>query len=82
MDTNVDELHHQLVMDLEASVTCCNMLVQRMDFEVENLQQKSETELDSQTKVRLLIKNGTLEELQKMVDRQTGALTLLLTVCN
>ncbi|OBT69586.1 hypothetical protein VE03_00846 [Pseudogymnoascus sp. 23342-1-I1] len=82
MDTEVDEPHHQLVMDLDASVTCCRMLVRRMDSEVEDLQQKSGTGLDAQSKIKLLIKNGTLEELQKMVDRQTGALTLLLTVCN
>lgn len=82
MDTDVDEPHHQLVMDLDASVTCCRMLVRRIDSEVEDLQQKSGTGLDAQSKVKLLMKNGTLEELQKMVDRQTGALTLLLTVCN
>ncbi|OBT50402.1 hypothetical protein VE04_09602 [Pseudogymnoascus sp. 24MN13] len=82
MDTDVDEPHHQLVMDLDASVTCCRMLVRRIDSEVEDLQQKSGTGLDAQSKIKLLMKNGTLEDLQKMVDRQTGALTLLLTVCN
>ena len=82
MDTDMDEPHHQLVMDLEASVTCCRMLVRRMDSEVEDLQQNSGTGLDAQNKIKLVVKNGTLEELQKMVDRQTSALTLLLTVCN
>ena len=82
MDADVDEPHHQLVMDLEASVTCCRMLVRRIDSEVEDIRQNSSTDLDAQSKIKLLIKNGTLEELQKMVDRQTSALTLLLTVCN
>jgi guanine nucleotide-binding protein G(i) subunit alpha len=82
MDADMDEPHHQLVMDLEASVTCCRMLVRRMDSEVEDLQQNSGTGLDAQNKIKLVIKNGALEELQKMVDRQTSALTLLLTVCN
>ena len=82
MDTDMDEPHHQLVMDLEASVTCCRMLVRRMDSEVEDLQQNSGTGLDAQNKIKLVVKNGTLEELQKMVDRQTSALTLLLTACN
>jgi guanine nucleotide-binding protein G(i) subunit alpha len=82
MDTDVDEPHHQLVMDLEASVTCCRMLVRRMDSEVEDLQQNSGSGPDAQNKIKLIVKNGTLEELQKMVDRQTSALTLLLTVCN
>ncbi|RDL42542.1 Uncharacterized protein BP5553_02521 [Venustampulla echinocandica] len=82
MDTNMDEPHHQLAMDLEASVNCCRMLVRRLDSEVEDLQQNSETGIDAQNKIKLVLKNGTLEELQKMVDRQTSALTLLLTVCN
>ncbi len=82
MKTDIDEPHHQLVMDLEASVTCCRMLVRRMDSEVEDLQQNSGTGLDAHNKVKLMVRNGTLEELQKMVDRQTSALTLLLTVCN
>jgi guanine nucleotide-binding protein G(i) subunit alpha len=66
MDTDMDEPHHQLVMDSE----------------VEDLQQNSGTGLDAQNKIKLVVKNGTLEELQKMVDRQTSALTLLLTACN
>jgi guanine nucleotide-binding protein G(i) subunit alpha len=82
MGTDMDEPHHQLVMDLEASVTCCRMLVHRIDSQVEDLQQNSGTGLDALNKIKLVVKNGTLEELQKMVDRQTSALTLLLTVCN
>lgn len=82
MDSDIDEPHHQLVMDLEASVTYCRMLVRRIDTEVEDLQQNIGMGLDAQNKIKLLLKNGSLEELQKMVDRQTSALTLLLTICN
>lgn len=82
MDIDMGEPHYQLVMDLEASVACCRMLVRRMDSEVEDLRQNSGTGLDAQDKIKLMARNGTLEELQKMVDRQTSALTLLLTVCN
>jgi guanine nucleotide-binding protein G(i) subunit alpha len=82
METDIDEPHHQLVMDLEASVTYCRMLVRRIDTEVEDLQQNIGVGLDAQSKIKLLLKNGSLEELQKMVDRQANALTLLLTICN
>lgn len=82
MDTDINDPHHQLVMDLETSVTCSRMLVRRMDSEIEDLQQNSGIGLDAQNKIKLVFKNGALEELQKMVDRQTSALTLLLTVCN
>lgn len=74
--------HHQLVMDLEVSITCCRMLTHKMDTEISELYRNTENVLDAQSKVKLMVKNGTLEELQKMVERQTGALTLLLTVCN
>jgi guanine nucleotide-binding protein G(i) subunit alpha len=74
--------HHQLVMDLEVSVTCCWMLFHKMDSEVSELYRNADNTLDSQSKLKLLVKNGTLEGLQKMVEQQTGALTLLLTVCN
>lgn len=74
--------HHQLVMDLEISVTCCRMLTHKVESEVSELSRNADDELDSQSKAKLMVKNGTLEELQKMVQRQTSALTLLLTVCN
>jgi len=82
MDADVDEPHHQLVMDLEASVTYCRMLARRIDTEVEDLQHNLGIGLDTQKKIKFLLKNGSLEELQKMVVRQTSALTLLLTICN
>lgn len=83
MDADVDEPHHhQLVMDLGVSVTCCTMLVSKFDSEVSELQQDENNGLDSKSKMKFMVKNGTLEELQKMVERQTSALTLLLTVWN
>ncbi len=51
MDTNMEEPHHQLVIDLETSVTWCRMMVRRMDSEVEDLQQNSGAGLDSQNKI-------------------------------
>jgi guanine nucleotide-binding protein G(i) subunit alpha len=82
MDADIEEPHHQLVMDLEVSITCCRMLVSKMDSEVAELRQNDNNGLDTQSKMKLVVKNGTLEALQKMVERQTNALTLLLTVCN
>lgn len=82
MDADMEDPHHQLVMDLELSITCCRMLVSKLDFEVSQLGQNDDSGLDKKGKMKLVVKNGTLEELQKMVERQTNALTLLLTVCN
>jgi hypothetical protein len=62
MDTDIDEPHHQLVMDLESSVTCCWMLIRRIDSETNNLQLNNATGLDYRSKIKLVTKNGTLEE--------------------
>ena len=82
MDTNMVEPHHQLVMDLEVSISCCRMLIAKLQSHVSELQQNAGNTLDFESKMKLIVKNGTLEELQKMVERQTIALTLLLTACN
>jgi guanine nucleotide-binding protein G(i) subunit alpha len=82
IDADMDETHHQLILDLEVSITCCRMLIDKMDSEVSELQRSTEKGLNPLGKIKLMIKNSTLEELQKMVERQTNALTLLLTACN
>ena len=82
IDAEMDDAHHLLVMDLEASITFCQMLVNRIDSEISDLHESAENGLSSQSKLKLIIRNGTLEELQKMVERQTSALTLLLMACN
>jgi len=85
MDTNAEEerdLHHQLIMDLEVIITCCRMLAHKIDTEISELYLNADNALHYESKVKLVLKNGMLEELQKMVDRQTNALTTLLTACN
>jgi hypothetical protein len=57
--------HHQLVMDLKASVTCCKMLTQKMDSEISELYRSSDNTVTSQSKVKLMVKNGTLEECRR-----------------
>lgn len=82
MESDVVEPHHQLVMDLEASISCCRMLIDKIDSQVSELRQKADYTLEFQSKMTLIMKSGILEELQKMVERQTNALTLLLSACN
>jgi guanine nucleotide-binding protein G(i) subunit alpha len=71
------EPHHQLVMDLEIPMTCCRMLISRMDAEISELYQQSTETLDTASKVKLIFEGKTMDELQKMIERQTDALTLL-----
>jgi len=82
IDTDTNEAHQLLFMDLEGSITCCRMLIDEIESKISDLHQDTKNGLSSQAKMKLIIKNGTLEELQKMVARQINALTLLLTACN
>lgn len=76
------EPHHLLVMDLEVLISCCRMLISKLDSYVSELHRNAGTNLDFESKMKLVVKSGTLRDLQKMVERQTIAVTLLLTACN
>ncbi len=58
------------------------MFAAMLDAEVSEFSRNADNFLDTQSRVKFLSKNGTLEELQTMVDRQINALALLLTACN
>jgi hypothetical protein len=77
-----DEMHHQLIIDLDVSTVCCRTLIDKMDAEVSSLHQVTESRLSKQSKLKLLAKKREMEELQNFVERQTNALTLLLVACN
>jgi uncharacterized protein YukE len=76
------ENHYELLMCVESSVTCCRFLVARIDEEVAQLQTTAEGQLNLASKVKLLFKTKDMVEVQRMIDQQTQALNLLLSVCN
>ena len=82
IDSDMADLHHQLVIDLGVSITCCRMLVGKIDAHLSDMNQGAENTLGVESKIKLVFKSGELEDLQKMLERQTNALTLLLTACN
>jgi hypothetical protein len=73
--------HHQLVMDLEFLVNFCGILVEKVDAEVSKLQINRDGALDKSSKTRIVFWNN-MDDLSKMIERQTNALTLLLSVCH
>ena len=82
MQSGIEEIHHQLVMDLSTSITCCKMLATKLYAEINDLQRAPDGSLLTTAKARFVFKRSGIGELQNMVDRQTAALTLLLTACN
>lgn len=82
MESSVDETHHQLIMDLEVSLQCCQLLATRIDAEIGELPKLDDGTLRAGSKAKFIFKSSGIADLQSMIDRQTSALTLLLTACN
>jgi hypothetical protein len=82
MASSVEELHHQLVMDLKSSIDCCDVLAAKVYSEISDLQKAPGGTLLLTAKARFTFRRNGLGQLQIMIDRQTSALTLLLTACN
>jgi guanine nucleotide-binding protein G(i) subunit alpha len=82
IESDLAEQHHQLVMDLELSMTCCQMLMAKMDSQISELCRTADNALNAGSKIKVLFACKKNEELQKLIERQTNALTLLLTACN
>lgn len=74
-------VHYQLIMDLDSVILCCQTLASKLDSQLLGLQQ-SGRRLSSVGKLKLVLNGRTIDDIQKMIERQTGALTLLLTACN
>jgi hypothetical protein len=78
----VGDPHHQLVMDLDVSMSCCRLLVGNIEAMLTELRKEDDGKLDVTSKVKLIFSKKNINGLQKLIEQQTGALTLLLTACN
>ncbi|KAH7090801.1 hypothetical protein FB567DRAFT_300162 [Paraphoma chrysanthemicola] len=81
-DRDSHELHHQLTMDLEVSIKCCGLLINRIEGFFSDLASLNEKPLDLRNKFKVVFGSAGPESVQKLLERQTSALTLLLTACN
>lgn len=81
-DLDGNPQHHQLIIDLEDSITCCKMLIKSMDARLSKTGWNSENKLDIGSRIRILFEDKAINNFQMFIDRQTSALQLLLTACN
>ncbi|KAH7247273.1 uncharacterized protein BKA55DRAFT_540604 [Fusarium redolens] len=77
-----DERSPQLVMQVDSCVTCCRLLIGKIDHEVSQFEKTAAGNLELGSKLALLFKTKDMEQIQRMVDQQTHTLTLLLSACN
>jgi hypothetical protein len=82
IDSDLAEQHHQLVMDLDLSMTCCKMLIAKMDAQVSEFHRTADDVLDVGSKIKVVFGARANEDLQKVIERQISALTLLMTACS
>ena len=76
------EQHHQFVMDLDLSLSCCEVLLTKLDGHLSELHQNPDGTLDIPSRLRLIFQSSSVEQLEKMIERQTSALALLLQAIN
>ena len=81
-DNDLGDPHYQLVMDLDISMSCCRMLIGKIDVLLSELHQTADETLDFSSKVKLVFRSKNIDDVQKLIEQQTSALTLLLTACN
>lgn len=73
---------YQLIMDLDVAMACCRMLVGKFDEFFLKLDQTTDEPLDFAGKVKFVFGVRDLDDVQRMIERQVGVMTLLLTACN
>ena len=74
--------HHQMVMNLEASIESCQLLVSIMDSLLAELAWAEKDGLRLWSKARALSDDGRLKECSTQLGHQSLALNLLLTALN
>ena len=73
----------EFLTDVGRCVGYCELLVRIIDKQVSKLQRvDANDKLDTHARVRLLFKAKDMSDAQKMLERVTSALTLLLAACN
>ncbi|OCL02576.1 hypothetical protein AOQ84DRAFT_304478, partial [Glonium stellatum] len=67
--TNTDpaNLHYQLVMDLDVIISCCRMLISKIDTKLSKLHQTPDEKVDFSSKVKLVFGSKSMGNIQKLI---------------
>ena len=74
--------HHQLVIDLEAAVQSCRLLLSLLDEYLSKLEWDTSHRLDFESRVKIVLQDCNMKELANHLSNQSIALNLLLTAIN
>ncbi|KAF2002478.1 hypothetical protein P154DRAFT_574048 [Amniculicola lignicola CBS 123094] len=83
MAQDLQGAHNQLIMDMDVSLSCCRLLTAKIEEVLSRVDHGLVTSpLNSSQKLKMLYTEGKIDDIEKMLNRQVSALTLLLTACN
>ncbi|KAJ4369823.1 Guanine nucleotide-binding protein alpha-2 subunit [Neocucurbitaria cava] len=78
-DSYASVLHYQLIMDLEQSVECCKLLISALGKILSDLDACGDRPLDFAHRLKVAFGHNKVDDIEKLLQHQTSALTLLLT---
>lgn len=81
MNCAIDDMHTQLLMDLDMLMTSCSLLVRNLDGLIAQLRQPDHDNTDCAVKLKLALGSRSMDRLRAVAKRQTDAVSLLLAAC-
>ncbi|KAF2274726.1 uncharacterized protein EI97DRAFT_434951 [Westerdykella ornata] len=77
----IQDMHPQLLSDLDVLMGSCEVLVRRLDRLIAQLEQPDQEHVDFALKMKLAVGSRSMRRLQNVAKRQTDAVHLLLAAC-
>ncbi|KAF2258157.1 guanine nucleotide-binding protein-like protein alpha-3 subunit [Lojkania enalia] len=81
MNYAINDMHPQLLMDLDILMTSCSLLVRNLDALVVQLRQPDHDNTDWAIKLKFAVGSRSMNRLREVAKRQTDAVNLLLAAC-
>jgi guanine nucleotide-binding protein G(i) subunit alpha len=80
--TEIDDLYHQFVIDLDNSISCCKILIGKIDAILSSLHRTPFETLNFSGKEKVVFGGRSINDVWNMIQNQTSAFTLLLAAVN
>lgn len=77
----INDLHPQLLNDLDLLMNSCHLLVRNLDSLVAQLRQPDHDKTDFAIKLKFVVGSRSMNRLRNVAKRQTDAVNLLLAAC-
>lgn len=81
MNYAINDIHPQLLSDLDVLMVSCGALVRNLDALINSLRQPDHDNMDFAIKMKLAVGSRSMKRLRSVAKRQTDAVNLLLAAC-